>query len=308
MTKITVSLSATGVLYHITSLTKAANIVVTNRFELKPSDGTEAEELLSKSSYYLSTTRSKVGSYTRNQLWSYSVIFVLDGSRLSHRYKIRPSDYWETNKSTPQERLERRDRYESEDRVLSPRPTIEKALSYVTAIHAHLNDKVMLLRTLKKSALLHKIPIWFYNEKADLMLLNTKKAVPFVATPFVRPVAGSSTGVLEYMYKYKIRKNSISPWTELWLKPIPKGVEPYEVSKTLSKDASRRHASIRYSDAPAVLGADLHNEKVTPYGDVTKGREALDKLVGIMRNLKVDPKGFIALLVDKWYPSLPKTF
>ena len=47
---------------------------------------------------------------------------------------------------------------------------------------------------------------------------------------------------------------------------------------------------------------DLHNEKSHDYDAIDKGREALDKLIGILRKNKWTTKDFILFLYKKWYP------
>ncbi len=293
-----ISLSSTDVLYHLTTLYPAVSIVQSNRFDLKPSEGTDAEASISKGAYYLSTTRSKTGAYSVRGVYSASVLFVLDGRKLGHRYKIVPVDYWETNKLGLGQRSTN---YESEDRVLSSKSSIP-AFPYIKAIHAHVNfDKQDKMFALKKAALLHKIPIWFYKEAKSLLLMDTRKAVP-VRFSKVLPVVQKPRA---YDFKYRIRTNSLLPWLKLWMHPIDASKEWHsDEAKALGDRVYDAYNRLRYGDdAMNALKADLHNEKVTPYGDISRGREHLDKIVTIMRNLKLSPKEFVARLRDKWFPE-----
>lgn len=304
--EILVSLSQSDILYHLTTLSAAAKIVAQDKFHLKPSEGTQAEEELSKGAYYLSTTRSKTGSYTVQHVWSSSVIFVLDGRKLGQSYKIAPVDYWATldkNNAQPYHTDNayhlRRDRYESEDRVFSRKPTIP-AFKYIKEIHCHVNDKKNLMFALKKAALLHGIPIWFYDDKEPLMLLNKKKAVP---VKFDRSMLKQERQEPRaYDFKYRMRQNSIRPWLELWFAKIRPDQDPFFVAKQLGDKAYTVYQRIRYSDAINGFSADLHNAKGAKAGDVSKEREMLDKLVGIMRKEHLTPKQFIDKLNDKYYP------
>ena len=296
----------TDILYHITGISAAAKIVSTDKFHLKPNEGTDAEAMLSKAAYYLSTTRTKIGSYSRQSIYSYSVVFVLDGRKIGQTYKIAPVDYWETLKdaepyNTDNAYVKRRDRNESEDRVLASKPTIP-AFKYIKEIHASVNDKKHLLFALKKAALLHKIPIWFYENTKDLLMLDKRKAVQ---VKFDKSALQQQESLpREYEYKYRLRENSIKPWLQLWFAKIPEGKDPWKVAKDLGDKAYTCYKRIEYSDALSGFNADLHNAKGISPGSVSKEREMLDKLVGIMRKERMTPKQFIEALRAKYYPKV----
>lgn len=302
-----ISLSGgTDILYHITGIGAASKIVKSNQFHMKPNEGTDAEAMLSKAAYYLSTTRTRIGSYSRQSIFQYSVVFVLDGRKLANKYRIQPVDYWETLKeaepyNTDNAYHRRRDRNESEDRVLSKSPTIP-ALPYIKEIHACVNDKKPQMFALKKAALLHKIPIWFYDNTKDLLLLDKRKAVPVkFDKDALQPTEPAPR---EYEYKYRIRQNSIKPWLEMWYARIPESKEPWKVAKDLGDKAYQVYKRIEYSDALSGFNADLHNAKGIPPGHISKEREMLDKLVGIMRKERMTPAEFIKALRDKYYPRV----
>jgi hypothetical protein len=304
--EVLVSISKSDVLYHLTTLSPAAQIVTQDKFYLKPSEGTSAEEALGKGAYYLSTTRTKVGSYTRQHVWSSSVIFVLDGYKLGQSYKIAPVDYWATLDkanaapyNTDDAYHLRRDRYESEDRVFSRKPVIP-AFKYIKEIHCHVNERTHLMFSLKKAALLHGVKIWFYEDTKELMLLNKAKAVPvkFDKSAFAPANRLNS----EYDFKYRNRQNSIRPWLELWFAKIKPGQDPYMAARALGGKAYDAFQRLRYADAVHGFSADLHNAKGAKAGDISKEREMLDKLIGIMRTNKFTPKQFLDALFDKYYP------
>ena len=300
-----ISLSGgTDILYHITGIGAAAKIVKSDQFHLKPNEGTDAEAMLSKAAYYLSTTRTRVGSYSRQSIYSYSVVFVLDGRKIGQTYRITPVDYWETLKdaepyNTDNAYVKRRDRNESEDRVLASKPTIP-AFKYIKEIHAGINDKKHLLFALKKAALLHKIPIWFYENTKDLLMLDKRKAVQ---VKFDKSALQQQESLpREYEYKYRLRENSIKPWLKLWYARVPEGKDTWKVAKELGDKAYNVYRRIEYSDALQGFNADLHNAKGMQPGHISKEREMLDKLVGIMREQKLTPAQFITALREKYYP------
>lgn len=295
--KIFIALSGTPILYHITSVTNAASIVSKDRFELKPSDGTQAEESLGRS-YYLSATRHKLGAYTQKSLYQYSVIFVLDGTKLAQRHKSKAIDYW----GGYGEEWVRADRFEAEDRIFSQKPTIEQAHKYIKELHVHLNDKRGALYQLKRAALLRSIPIFFYGDRKDLLLLDKRKAVQVDLKPADAPNRLPSA----YDYKYRMRNSEMGAWLELY-KVSLYGVDPDKrwlaAKDRLSKTGYRKYEVLQYSDALNALNADLHNEKVTPYGHTSKGRERLDEFVKVLRKHKWTPGQFVQAMFDKWYKA-----
>lgn len=307
--------AATPILYHITNIRKTASILQKDRFELKPSEGTSVEERLSKGSYYLSCSRSKVGSYILRNEGSGMVILVLNGTALNTRYPIKPVDFWDTLKQPTD--LMRKENYETEDRVFSPKPVIPNATKYITAIHIckgeGLRNLEQMMFTIKKQCLLHKIPVYLYEsrDRQSFITQNTKKAIPF---PIAKPPAEEPNTMDDYHRKYfqqEFRQNSIRPWIELYYTPMLPA-EPderpantaYRTYKRLSERAQQRFGSLGYSDAINSFEADLHNAKSIPYDHVSKEREELDRIVALMRKLKLTPKGFIQLLKDKWHPRV----
>lgn len=296
-----ISISATDVLYHVTSIRSAADIVGKNRFELKPSDGTQAEEGVNLG-YYLSMTRSKLGSYTLSQLGKFAAIFVLDGQALGHRHKIVQVDYWGTNGMTPAYRTKAD---EAEDRLLSKKPLLP-ARPYIKSVHAMVNEFAW---QLKRTCLLHRVKVYFYSEENDLMLLDTRKAVQVSATirPKVQAPYQHSREYREADFKRQ-RQNSIAGWIELYMVPL-KTVVPDEIfkkSEALSEEGKRAYKILRYNyngDPMHSLNADLHNAKSTRYGSMRGERESLDKIVALLRKEKLTVRAFVNKLYDKWYPT-----
>ena len=121
--------AATDVLFHLTSLRAAAQIIATDQFHLKPADGSEYEETISKGKYYLSTARTMTSSYVYKTDYGYYAVLKLNGRKLNERYAAKPVDYWQNKGGEFQN-------FEAEDRILSDSPVIKKATSYITAIYA----------------------------------------------------------------------------------------------------------------------------------------------------------------------------
>ena len=322
--KLQIALAATPILYHITNNRAAASIVQNNRFELKPSDGTEAEERIQgKGSYYLSTARHKTASYTQRALSSNSVIFVLDGNALATKYKIKAVDYW-ANIYRDNEDMTNRDRMEAEDRVMSDSPFIKDVHKYIKEIHAFAEGTIRTapanILAIYKFSKRHKIPTYFYangegnkNDMAQMLLLDKRKAIPFdpiAALKKKEDTAGRKMG--DYDFKYRRNRNEIAGWLQLYEMSVPADPTDWRAMKTRVEQTDRskmayQHLRYHHSGDPLrQLNNGMHNEKTTPYGDISRGREDLDRLVSILRKKKWTVKDFVDHLEKKWYPKEPK--
>ena len=298
-----VSLSlGSDILYHITTITAAENILRANQFELKPAEGSDWEQRQGAGKFYLSTARSKTSAYIRKSAYSYSVVLKLNGKALGMRYKVKAVDYWETNKAQGDQKLEiRKHSNEMEDRVFSNSSTIPKAASYILEVHAHINEKNELLFALKKFCLMRKIPIFLYDDKEALIAQDTRRAksVELRPTPN-KPVSEDDRKYRAMRQVRTFRAAALRKWIELYKKPIGGSLE--KAVKELNEDYGvRAYKMLRYSDAINQFKNDLHNAKIYRYGDASKEREYLDVLVKAMRRLKQTPEQFIKMLENKWY-------
>lgn len=281
--------SATPILYHLTECIAAVNILRSDRFELKPVEGTYSEEELSKGYYFLSTARTPTSSYFKS-IYTYSVILVLDGTQLGARYKIIPVDYWRAPSDS-----------EAEDRVLARSPFIDHALRYITAVHIRINNRMTDLAQIKKLCLLHKVPVYFYTDTKDLRLLNTRKAVEFKPSqilPEVKPLS-------DYERKWgatRVRNNELRGWIELYHTPVRADPE-VEASKLSDYGKTARKKLYAFGECVRLLEAAMHNAKSERYGAPEGAREELDRLVAIMRKAKFKTTAaLIDFLRSKWLP------
>lgn len=317
--KIEISLSATPILYHITNGRAAESIVTKNRFELKPSDGTEAEEKLQgKAAYYLSTARHKTASYTRQKMSSSSVIFVLDGTALGSKYKIKAVDYW-ADFYRDGEEMNNRDRMEAEDRVLSDSPFIENVNKYVKEIHAFadssMRNSAKQTLALYKFGKKNKIPVYFYaygdGNKADvnqMLLLDKRKAIHFDPIDALKKIEDTQDRKMgDYDFKYRRNNNELAGWLQLYEMPAPADPDDWKAKKAMVEKTDRakmayQHLGYHHSGDPVrQINAGMHNEKGTPYGHMSRGREDLDRLISILRKKRWTVKQFADYLHAKWY-------
>jgi hypothetical protein len=121
-----------NVLYHSTGIMQAASIIEDNRFILSADFAKDAEMKSGKPMFYLSTTRSRAGSYhnSENSMFNGTVIFVLDGRKLAQTYAGKPVDYW-GDSFRNEHGVPLND--EMEDRIFSPTRTIP-ALKYIMSV------------------------------------------------------------------------------------------------------------------------------------------------------------------------------
>lgn len=302
------------VLFHRTNVRAASNIMKMDRFELKPSEGTDTEQQFGQS-YYLSTARSPNSAYIKNGVSSQAVVFELDGVKLSQRYKGKAVDYWgpsfyrytDVDGTTDQ----RPNKFEAEDRVLS-KDKFLPASRYIRAVYAMVplgatNVNVLSnIYNLKKFCLLRKVKIYYFADFTDLLRRDLRKAVQYKPS---KPGADKDAYVypresLEYKALNPRRKtDSLAMWYALYKLPKKPNTDSYTQVKALgNKRLLDTLSRLNYNDAYAGLSADMHNAKSTAYGDDSKEREHLDKLVDAMRKERQTPEQWLKALREKWYP------
>ena len=286
-----------AVLYHITNIFSASSILTKDRFELKPSDGTDVEEKIA-TSYYLSCARSTRSDYFRSSVFGKSVIFQLDGRKLSAVYKGAPVDYWgdliQTN--------------EMEDRVLAPTEFIP-ASKFITSVHcifdptvSQVNSYVYRMHQIKYRCALKKIPCVFYPNPVDLLTLSPKKQIKVT----LQELSSKPNEVhldTESDFKYRGRKSrSLAAWLALYLMPAPSGNDNYTFIKEKGwEQLGYIYRTLSYRDSSSQFKNDLHNAKSTPYDTIGKEREYLDKIIRVLRKEKWTPDEFFSFLSKKWY-------
>lgn len=172
----------TDTVYHFTSVNRLYNILKTNQFITTSAVAVSSDMAINKGKFFFfSTTRSKSTGYTQG-----NVKLVLNGRKLSQRYKGVAVDYWQYSKN--------RDDYasdedyknslanaEQEDRIVTNEPTISNATSYIMEIHIMIGkyDRI------KKDVLDYiigvsknlNIPIYFYDSWRQNWLLQNKSGL-----------------------------------------------------------------------------------------------------------------------------------
>jgi len=281
---------ATSILYHYTSPRPALRILQSGEFELTSSVGSPVEGKIAPKGYpyYMSTTRSKVGDYHARIPGSHAVMFVLDGVKLAHNYKVKPIDYWEGmwQRDNSNERTR-----ESEDRVFSKTPSIPIG-GIIKEIHQLVTDhdefRSPVIRQLAILAKTQGIPIYFYTDTKSWILQAPKGRVS------VSKIAASFKGPMKK--SMSLRHGRISPLQQ-WIELIFK-----KNKEELSQEANQLrfnmvHYGARYPNEDQGLSTELANARKPGDPEKVMG----DKVIQYMRQNKlantVDLKN---AMIAKW--------
>ena len=178
--KILISRSAKslGDLYHKTTKSNAVNILKSGRMLLAAGRGVGVESKYQGDAiFFASFTRSRTGKYHYGQDGSKSdqVIFTVDGTAMSSRYKIRSVDYWENSATNTKSEAE--ERLLSDKRELPILKYIKRMDIIVPALYLSdgtfkgtpedLKRRGQGLSTLVFLAKKYKIPYAFYQDAKD---------------------------------------------------------------------------------------------------------------------------------------------
>jgi hypothetical protein len=262
------------------------SILQSNKFRLRPIEGTESDKILNKNyPFYFSTSRTRNNSFS-SIVGSSTCILQLNGTKLAERYKGSAIDYWgeDFRKINPKG-------YEQEDRIFSKKRAIPNALSYIQAVTIMVvvgNESGRTRDMLRKIALelkVHKIPLRIYTDKNAFKTDNKAKAVKIVDILNSMPAEKNKP----YRSRRDSSQNTLSPWMELIFKPntVPLTSE--------TKDTLHRYLSYP-TDAIRQFKNELHN---STSGD-TVLREDGGKIQEYLFKHKLDAKQLIEFLQNKW--------
>jgi hypothetical protein len=162
------------IVYHYTNLHAATKILTTGVFQLSSDIGSiESQYAPEGYSYFLSTTRTKLGGY-HDYIGDSAVMFVLDGNFYNQQYRGKSVDYWGNRNPTQDHHRA----HEAEDRIFSKKPTIP--ISGVTEVHIYVNpaaeDKIKAWgRKAIIAAKTKGITTYFYTDKIAWKTQDTRK-------------------------------------------------------------------------------------------------------------------------------------
>jgi hypothetical protein len=273
----TVEAGISDVVYHFTSYVNTLNILKENRFALTFVSGSDDTSKPNKKYYYLSTTRSRIGSYHVGHTWG--VLLKLNGVALRHNNVGNPVDYWgrDFRKVAPSKN-------EMEDRIWSDKPYIENATKYIDEIHISfvgidLDPLKRQVRQLLIEAKKQNIPTYIYTDKKSATIFDKRRAIPLSKVDLSTKPKEPSKSFPGF--------DSMAPWFELFEKDREEhlSTEPFG-------GAVRRIKSLWGMDGFSSFSADVHNSK--------KGTPALHKIVQVLKKNNWDLKDFYKHIQQKW--------
>ena len=271
------------VLYHYTNIVATSKILKTNTFHLTPDGGTGADQALrgSNGSFYLSTTRHKLGGYS---LYPHrGVMLNLNGDKFTHNYKVKSVDYWgaEHGEINPAKK-------EAEDRIYAHTMTIPNATDYIRSIHFLEQDAIEdsrdftknIIRAVMIDAKKMGIPFFYYDNEKNFMLQKNPVDFPIDQLKRSEP----------YQKPYSPReRNYLLPLIELIKRPANQAAHLSPKSKKMLYNMSV------YSDTHLSIAADLHNDKLTKHAAF---------VTAFMRQQNINsPQELVQYLNEKWKDS-----
>lgn len=282
------------VIYHATNLPNLKNILETNSFILTSIIGAPSEEKITppKKYYFLSLSRSKLGSYHTKNLFASSVLLVLNYDKLRKNYKIFPVDYWEGKK------LEKED--EMEERLVSEKPEIPNAKNFIEEIHIYVNreelekypQKKEIFRETLKTVIKSRIPYYLYFDSKAFVLLDRKRAYK------------ADVKELKSPEKVVFPLPDVSKDEKTRIRKIPRGLSyrsetdyPFSLTSVLellkskntknpSKGASNLLYYLKYRneyDIVKGIGLEFFNNRFS----YSPERKALEKIVSFMKRNRI---------------------
>lgn len=293
------------IVFHFTGFLQASKIFSQNKFELKSSEGTAAEQSIKQGTNYLSTTRHRAGAYhLRNDN---GVLIELDGTKLNQKYKGKSQDYWG---GYPNDSY-RAQHHEAEDRVFVKDHTIPNALQYVRAVDLLLYNGTVRTdiegRAVRKIYLICKqqgIPVRVYKDRKAFISGNKTQAMSYedLIGDVMRMRSGSPDRKSMTGERFNNRKGSM---TELFhILELAKGYRWNDLTPE-SRDFYNRRLSHR-SDPQQYLAAfnsEMHGAKSSraEYGNnKTNEKQQGQKLVDFMRKHKMDELKLLQYIHSKW--------
>lgn len=177
------------IVYHFTYTSNLISILKMNKFATSSNLGSSADALKDKGKhFFFSTQRTKgLSGYGAKHG---NVAIVLDGRRLNHNYKGSPTDYWNWSMNS-KDYGDNMSRYrdallskELEDRIVTNKPYIDNAKSYIKEIHILIqreSDGTYLLTNKELKEIFNNannIPVYLYIKDIDFRSMNKARAIP----------------------------------------------------------------------------------------------------------------------------------
>lgn len=279
------------IVYHYANLKIAAKILKSGEFRLALASVDPIEKRFQPKSddYFMSVTRTKLGSFHANGTRTTGVLFVLDGRWFNQRYKGAPVEYFSGGRSSG--------RSEAEDRIFSKEPTIP--IKPVVEMHILLNsqgDSYMqppeAVRTILIEAKRRGIPYYVYFNHDDWIAQNKRKALD--SKEYLRFASGNSNTNGDRGYnRLKIRINQLLKIYQQLIR-----LNDYDkLDKNSQQYASEISRGEYYYKFLLDEFADAMNQERKPNDE---GYELATKFTSVIRRNFGSPEQMFAQLSKKW--------
>lgn len=231
------------ILYHFTDPVSASKILRTNQFYLSMAQAAESDKTINKGrAYFLSTTRTRDNEFANKD---HGVMFELDGSKLKHKYKSVPVDYWGNARYT-----------ESEERFVADDPTIP-ALKFIKSISINLSRTAdaKYWRQIVLAAKTNNVPVRVYNDAKSMRQQNKKGQMSLTDMRILAPTKLTISPM-------RRERNPIEPWLVLAHAAIGKRMKQALVKPNRAVDDLIHFVRRTYGDAQYMkeLTTQLNND------------------------------------------------
>lgn len=286
------ALTPQNMLFHVTGIYNAATIMETGVFNLTSDIGTgqETRHRNKDNTFYLSCARTMLGRYGLAHAHNGYASFTLRRDVISHRYSIKPIDYFEAtyrpgykpkDKDLPPEK-------EAEDRVYSKtaRMPISGIVEAISVLMDPKDRDQRYWRSLKTLALACKkqgVAIYAYTAKSDFLHQTIKNSMSHSEIMDGLRAVGPADAPY-----FRRNTDYTEGWRELFYK---------KNAKDLSKDALDRMKTVAYypQDSYTSLSSDIHNARSNPV--------VMEKWDAMLKQARVKSlREWLALMEAKWLP------
>jgi len=286
------------ILFHSTHLNNFMKMLQTDKIRLSPTF-TKGMESNHKHSYYLSTSRTRTGSYHLGDS-RYSVLIEFDGRKLASKFTGEPMDYWGEDF-----RKAKGGEYEQEDRLFSNEPYIDNFLRYVNRVDILLGnrpDMPQLNKSLRQ-ALIHLkrngIPVRVYESNRDWITGSnnfvTVDQILSLETSDVNPFNRNEDEDEAFLRRHRAKRENSRSSTD-GLRVIYKALMIDDYSLFSPEEKARLDRYISGIDYRSTVSAELHNAS-----NDQSLRPVLEKIGRIMRrNGLRTPSDLADFIHDKW--------
>lgn len=148
------------VLYHVTSVKNAANILKNDEFVLSQAYfGGRDIEFQEGNFYYLSMSRTKYGGYAQGFTNSAKANLEIDGRKLGQEYKTVNANFFEGGET------------ENEERLIHDDPIVPNATDYIRSVHVLIDRESISSKQQRNIGFLAEfgeetnVPVFFYDDE-----------------------------------------------------------------------------------------------------------------------------------------------